>query len=142
MNKKFTIWAVGSLLTAAVLTGGFSLAIAGAAEKPAPAACETQADQPGAMMGKMNPQAMAEMMKTPAMQKQCLDMMKNPAMQQAMKDMLKTPEMQGVLKQMLQQDMGFHQMLTDLVNSVDMDSDHSVQQPADGVSAAHNGHHG
>lgn len=136
MNKKLIVWAVGGLLTAAVLVAGVGPASAGAPEKSAPA-CEPQANQPGAM---------AEMMQSPAMQKQCLDMMNNPAMQQAMKEMLKTPEMQGVLKQMLQQDMAFHQIMADLVNSVDMDSDHGPQQPAeqagDSFSGGHSGHHG
>ncbi|QDR81522.1 hypothetical protein [Sporomusa termitida] len=145
MNKKFSVWAVGGLLTAAVLAVGVSPAIAGAPEKSTQA-WGTQANQPGVMPGKMNPQAMAEMMKTPAMQKQCLDMMKDPAMQQVMKDMMKTPELQGVMKQMLQQDMAFHQIMADLVNSVDMDSDHGAPQPAeqdgDSFPAGHSWHHG
>ncbi|HWR43442.1 GerD family protein [Sporomusa sp.] len=145
MNKKFAIWVVGGLVTASVFGLGVSPTIASAAEK-APQACEAQTNQMGAMMGNMNPKAMAEMMKTPEMQKQCIEMMKNPEMQKAMKDVMKTPEMQGIMKQMLQQDMSFHQMMSDLVNSVDMSSNHSgpqqVEKSPSNPSNAHSSHHG
>lgn len=146
MNKKLTAWVVGGLVMASVVGLGFNATVASAAEK-APQMQMMQPNQTGTMMGNMDPKAMADMMKTPEMQKQCIEMMKNPEMQKAMKDIMKTPEMQGVMKQMLQQDMGFHQMMSDLVNSVDMNSDHSMpQQPAGAEGAApqtgHNAHHG
>ncbi len=146
MKKKLAIWVVGGLITVSVAGLGVSPATASAAQK-APQACETQTNQMGAMMmGNMNPKAMAEMMKTPEMQKQCIEMMKNPEMQKAMKDVMRTPEMQGIMKQMLQQDMSFHQMMSDLVNSVDMNSDHSGPQPVEQSSGdpsnAHSSHHG
>ncbi|SDD71385.1 GerD family protein [Sporomusa acidovorans] len=145
MKKKLAMLVVGGLVSASVLGFGVSPSIASAAEK-VPQPCTMQANQTGAMMGTMDPKAMAEMMKTPEMQKQCIEMMKNPEMQKAMKDVMKTPEMQSVMKQMLQQDMSFHQMMSDLVNSVDMTSDHSnstqAEQPSGNPSDGHSGHHG
>jgi periplasmic protein CpxP/Spy len=145
MNKKLAIWVVGGLATASVFGLGVSPTIANAAEKN-PQACEMQTDQMGAMMEKMDAKAMAQMMTSPEMHKQCVEMMKSPEMQKAMKDVMKTPEMQGIMKQMLQQDMSFHQMMSDLVNSVDMDSDHSssqmVEQAPVNSSDGHSGHHG
>ncbi|MDF2875136.1 MAG: hypothetical protein K0R22_1819 [Sporomusa sp.] len=144
MNKKIATLVIGGLVTAAVFGVGISPTSVGAAEKTSQT-CEAQTNQMGAM-GKMNPEAMVAMMKTPEMQKQCLEMMKNPEMQKMMREVMKTPEMQGIMKQMLQQDMGFHQMMSDLVNSVDMNSDHSGPQQEEqspGNSAnAHSGHHG
>lgn len=127
MNKKIAAYVMGGLLTVSVIGFGFTN-ITSAAEKN-PSAQMMQSNQMGDMMGKMDPKAMAEMMKSPEMQKQCIEMMKNPEMQQAMKDVMKTPEMQGMMKQMMQQDMAFHQMMADLVNSVDMNSDHTMQPP-------------
>ncbi|SMC80564.1 hypothetical protein [Sporomusa malonica] len=145
MNKKLAIWVVGGLVTASVFGLGVSPTIASAAEK-APQACEAPANQKGAMMGNMDAKAMAQMMASPEMQKQCIEMMKNPEMQKAMKDVMKTPKMQGIMKQMLQQDMSFHQMMSDLVNSVDMDSDHSghqqVEKTPGNSSNDHSAHHG
>ena len=145
MNKKLTIWVVGGLVTASVFGLGISSTIASAAEKN-PQACEAQTNQMGAMMGSMDPKAMAEMMKSPEMLNQCIEMMKSPEMQKTMKDVIKTPEMQGIMKQMLQQDMSFHQMMSDLVNSVEMESDHGgpqqVEQSPGNPSNGHSGHHG
>ncbi|MDF2570275.1 MAG: hypothetical protein K0R55_1879 [Sporomusa sp.] len=145
MNKKLAIWVVGGLVTASVFGLGVSPTIASAAEK-APQACEASSNQKGAMMGTMDAKAMAKMMTSPEMKKQCIEMMKSPEMQKAMKDIMKTPEMQGIMKQMLQQDMSFHQRMSDLVNSVDMSSDHSgspqVEQSSGNPSNAHSGHHG
>lgn len=145
MNKKFASWVVGALITVSVAGLGVSPATVSAAQK-APQEYGTQTNQMGAMMGNMNPKALAEMMKTPEMQKQCIEMMKNPEMQKAMKDVMRNPEIQGIMKQMLQQDMSFHQMMSDLVNSVDMDSDHSgpqqIEQSSGNPSNAHSGHHG
>jgi len=144
MNKKLAIWVVGGLVTVSVFGLGVSSTIAGAAEKN-PQACETQTDQMGAMMEKMDAKAMAKMMTNPEMHKQCVEMMKSPEMQKVMKDVMKTPEMQGAMKQMLQQDMSFHQIMADLVNSVDMDSDHSTSQQGEqspgNSSNGHSGHH-
>lgn len=145
MDKKLTAWVVGGLITASVIGSGFNTAVGSAAEK-SPQMQMMQTSQTGTMVGNMDPKAMADMMKTPEMQKQCIEMMKNPEMQKAMKDIMKTPEMQGVMKQMLQQDMGFHQMMSDLVNSVDMNSDHSMpEQPAGSQNPSSMGggaHHG
>lgn len=145
MNKNLAIWAVGGLITASVVGLGANPTITQAAAK-APQAYEVQTNQMGAMMGNIHPKAMAEMMSTPEMQKQCIEMMKSPEMQKAMKDTMRTPEMQAVMKQMLQQDMGFHQLMSDLVNSVDMESDHSGSQPVEQSSGNpannHSSHHG
>ena len=146
MNKKVAAWIVGGLVTVSVAGFGFNATIGSAAEK-APQTQMMQTNQMSNMMGNMDPKAMTDMMKSPEMQKQCVEMMKNPEMQKAMKDMMKTPEMQGMMKQMLQQDMGFHQMMSDLVNSVDMNSDHSMPQQTTGSQAPntkndHSAHHG
>lgn len=138
MNKKFIAYVMSGLLAVAVLGFGFA-GVTSAAAKEAPA----QAMQPN-QMGNMDPKAMAERMQSPEMQKQCVEMMKNPEMQQAMKEIMMKPEMQGMMKQMLLQDMAFHQMMTDLVNSVDMNSDHAMQpqgqQPAMPENAQPMGH--
>lgn len=146
MNKKIAVYVMGGLLTISAIGFGFTN-ITSAAEKK-PQEQMMQSNQMGDMMGKMDPKAMAEMMKSPEMQKQCIEMMKNPEMQQAMKEIMKAPEMQGMMKQMLQQDMAFHQMMADLVNSVDMNSDHTMQpqgqQPATSENATpvdHGAHH-
>lgn len=145
MKKKLAVLVVGGIVSASVLGFGVSPSIASAAEK-APQSCAMQANQTGSMMGTVDQKAMAERMKTPEMQKQCIEMMKNPEMQKAMKDVMKTPEMQGVMKQMLQQDMSFHQMMSDLVNSVDMASEHSNTTPTEqapgNTTDGHSGHHG
>ncbi|WP_425058165.1 hypothetical protein SCACP_28110 [Sporomusa carbonis] len=134
MNKKIAVYVMGGLLTVSAIGFGFAN-ITSAAEKNPPAQM-MQSNQMDNMMGNMDPKAMAEMMKSPEMQKQCVEMMKNP-------------EMQGMMKQMLQQDMAFHQMMADLVNSVDMNSDHTMQpqqqQPAvpeDDQPTDHSVHHG
>ena len=136
MNKKLAVWVVGGFITAAVFGAGASNpTIASAADKTAQT-CDVATNQKG-MMGNMDAKEM---------QKQCLEMLKDPEMQKAMKDVMKTPEMQAMMKQMLQQDMGFHQLMSDLVNSVDMSSDHGDSQPDEQAPAhsasAHSGHHG
>jgi len=146
MNKKVAAYVMGGLLTVSAIGFGYAN-ITSAAEKTPPAQM-MQSNQMANMMGSMDPKAMADMMKSPEMQKQCVEMLKNPEMQQAMKEVMKTPEMQGMMKQMLQQDMGFHQMMADLVNSVDVNSDHTMQpqQPAVPQNNAqptdHSAHHG
>jgi protein CpxP len=144
MKKKLATLVVGGLVTASVFSFGVNPTLASAAEKN-PQACEMQTNQMGTMMGTMDPKAMADMMKTPEMQKQCIEMMKNPEMQKAMKEIMRTPEMQGMMKQMLQQDMSFHQMMLDLVNSVDMSSEHGGmpqnEQSPGNPGDAHSGHH-
>ncbi len=68
-------------------------------------------------------------------------------MQQAMIGIMKQPEMQAAMKQMLQRDAGFHQMMLDLVNSVDMNMDHGNtlrdSQPTGNPSGGfdHESHH-
>ena len=136
MNKKLVVWVVGGLITAAVFgAGAINSTIVSAADKTSQT-CDVAAGQKG-MMGSLDAKEM---------QKQCLEMLKDPEMQKAMKDVMKTPEMQAMMKQMLQQDMGFHQMMSDLVNSVDMSSEHGDSQPDEQAPAnsasAHSGHHG
>lgn len=112
----------------------------------------TDSGKPGVMlqgqMGNLDPKDMADKMKTPEMQKQCVDMMKIPEMQQAMIGVMKQPEMQATMKKMLQQDPAFHQMMLDLVNSVDMNMDHGNMTPNSQPSIGnrqtgldHNSHH-
>ncbi len=137
MNKKLAVWVVGGLITAAVFggAGAINSTTASAAEKTEQT-CDMATKQKG-MMGNMDAKEM---------QKQCLEMLKDPEMQKAMKEVMKTPEMQAMMKQMLQQDMSFHQLMSDLVNSVDMSSDHGDSQPDEQAPAhsasAHSGHHG
>lgn len=140
MNKKMSVWIIGGLITASVI--GFGFVSTGSAAESKQQMPMQQGAHTG-MMGNMDPKAMADMMNSPEMQKQCVEMMKNPEMQKSMMNMMKLPEMQGMMKQMLQQDMGFHQMMTDLVNSVDMNSDHSMPQtPMGAPQGGHGGHHG
>lgn len=142
MNKRIAAWVVGGLVTISVSGLGFNQTIANAAERT-----QQMPMLQSSQMGNMDPKAMIEMMKSPEMQKQCIEMMKNPEMQKAMKDIMRTPEMQGIMKQMLEQDMGFHQMMSDLVNSVDMSSDHSMPQQQSELpqnnakQTSHNAHH-
>lgn len=121
MKKALKIWLVGGLVAVSALGAGLALA----AEKPADQGKQgmMQVMQSG-QMDNIDPKAMADMMNTPEMQKQCVETMKNPEMQKAMMGIMKQPEMQAAMKQMLQQDAGFHQMMLDLVNSVDMNMDH------------------
>jgi protein CpxP len=134
MTKKTIFVLFGILAVAATIA--FSTVPVSAAEP---------AKQPPMMQpGQMDPKAMADMMKTPAMQKQCVEMMKSPEMQQTMMTVMKQPEMQAIMKQMLQKDAGFHQMMLDLVNSVDMNMDHGAMQPGTPsapAAADHNSHH-
>lgn len=145
MNKQVAVWIVGGLVTVSVSLLGMNPAIALAAEKN-PQASPLQTEQMGTMLGKLDAKAMTEMMTSPEMQKQCIESMKSPEMQKAMKTMMKTPEMQAVMKQMLQQDMNFHQLMSDLVNSVDMNSEHAESQPSENpegnASNNHSAHHG
>lgn len=141
MNKKKIIALVGVL--AVVGAAGFGL---GATTKGAAA----PAKQPpmmmqGNQMGNMDAKTMADMMNSPQMQKQCVEYMKSPEMQQAMIGTMKQPEMQAAMKQMLQRDAGFHQMMLDLVNSVDMNGDHGNMpmdsQSSNGGQSSHGMHH-
>lgn len=57
---------------------------------------------------------------------------------------MKQPEMQAAMKQMLQKDAGFHQVMLDLANSVDMNMDHGPMGPgmnSDPAASGHNSHH-
>jgi hypothetical protein len=125
MKKKILIVTVIALLAAGA---------AFAAEKQA-------APMPGPMMGTTDPKAMAEMMQSPAMQQQCVELMKSADMQQAMMGMMKLPEMQAAMKQMLQKDAGFHQVMLDLVNAVDINADHSHGPAAAPAPSGHGSHH-
>jgi len=114
MNKKMTGWIIGGLLGVAVLGVNISMNVSSAAEKNTPPMQDMMMEK-----GQMNHMDMTDMMKSPEMQKQCLEMMKSPEMQQTMKDMMKTPEMQGMMKQMLSKDPAMRQMMLDLVNSIE-----------------------
>ena len=139
MNNKLIAGVAVVLVAVAAFGFAFGTSTGSAAE---PAKRSPMMMQPG----QMDPKAMAEMMNSPEMQKQCIEMMKNTDMQQAMMGMMKQPEMQAVMKQMLQKDAGFHQMMLDLVNSVDMNMDHGDMQinkntaPAPAASS-HSSHH-
>jgi protein CpxP len=142
MNKRLVIFIVGALIAVGALGFAFGPANVSAAE---PAKQPPMTMQPG-QMGNMDPKAMADMMKSPEMQKQCVEYMKSPEMQQAMMGIMKQPEMQAAMKQMLQSDAGFHQVMLDLVNSVDMNMDHGTAPPTSqpsGNSAGfdHGSHH-
>lgn len=137
MKKAWKVWLIGSLVAVTVLGSGIAMAAEhGKQNMPMPGQM---------MMGNMDSKAMAEMMKTPEMQKQCVEMMKSPEMQQTMMTVIKQPEMQAAMKQMLQKDAGFHQMMLDLVNSVDMNAEHnhgpSAEQPPVTKDAGHSTHH-
>jgi len=98
-------------------------------------------------MMNMDADRMNDMMKNSDTQQQCVSMMKNTEMQQSMMQMMRQPEMQAAMKQMLQKDAGFHQMMLDLVNSVDINAEHAnadnqsqnaaVQPPDNPDHAAH-----
>jgi hypothetical protein len=143
MNKKLILGVAGALIGVAALGFAFGAGTGSAAE---PAKQAPVIMQPG-QMGTMDPKAMAGMMQSPELQKQCVEYMKNPEMQQAMISTMKQPEMQAAMKQMLQRDAGFHQMMLDLVNSVDMNMDHGNtlrdSQPAGNPSGGfdHESHH-
>jgi periplasmic protein CpxP/Spy len=141
MKKRLMIWVLGGLIAVSAVGMSFGAKVVSAAD---------QGKQSQMMQGNQgmmqDPKAMADMMKSPDMQKQCLELMKNPEMQKAMIDMMKQPEMQAAMKQMLQRDMKFHQMMLDLVNSVDMNMDHaqsdSQMMPGDSMPGMdHSAHH-
>ncbi|MDR3591751.1 MAG: hypothetical protein P4N41_19020 [Negativicutes bacterium] len=143
MKKRMMIWVLGGLIAVSAAGFGFGASVASAAD----AAGQAPMKHDGMMDGKgmmQYPKAMAEMMKSPEMQKQCLEMMKSPEMQKTMIDMMKQPEMQAAMKQMMQKDMAFHQMMLDLVNSVDMNMDHGsgdgMMMPGGAMPMDHSGH--
>ncbi len=133
LNKKIIPYVIGGLVISSVAFG-FSGMTNAAEKSQLPAAMQSE------HMGTMDTKAMADRMNSPEMQEQCAAMLQSPEMQQAMKNMLKTPQMQGIMKQMLQQDMEFHQVMSDLVNSVDMSSDHSMTESGTPMSG-HSDHH-
>lgn len=138
MNKKLFAAVTGALIAVGALGLAFGTTTGSAAEP----AKQPPMMQPG-QMGTIDPKAMADMMNSPEMQRQCVEMMKSPEMQQAMMGVMKQPEMQAAMKRMLQSDAGFHQMMLDLVNSVDMNMEHG-KAPANGQTAAdfdHGSHH-
>ena len=135
MTKKKVFALIAALAVVGAVGYGLSATSIGAAEP---------AKQPPAMMqGNLDPKGMADMMNSPQMQQQCVEYMKSPEMQQAMIKTMKQPEMQVAMKQMLQRDAGFHQMMLDLVNSVDMNMDHGTEDApsANGGPSSHNMHH-
>lgn len=146
MKKTVKVWLIGGLVAVSVMGAGLAMAAGKSADSG-----KQGMMQSGQMVGNIDPKAMADMMKTPEMQKECVDMMKSPEMQQAMIGVMKQPEMQAAMKQMLQQDPAFHQMMLDLVNSIDMNMDHGNMtpntQPSSKPSEApqtefdHNAHH-
>ncbi len=139
MNKKFVARIAVALVS--VVTLGFAIGpAAGSAAEPA--------KQPPMMMlgnqvGSMDPKDMVDMMKSPETQQQCIGMMKSPEMEQSMMGVMIQPEMQAAMKQMLQRDAGFHRMMLDLVNSVDINADHGNTSgkgsPSNGFD--HGSHH-
>lgn len=120
MKKKLGILVVGGIV--AMSTFGFMYGASAAEKAEQKPAMHTMMPQDG----KMDMQSMKDMMKNPEMQKQCLDAMRSP-------------EMQAALKQMMQRDGQFHQMMLDLVNSVDMDA-HSSDDTAN-APMNHSMHH-
>lgn len=133
MTKKKIIALVGTFAVVGTIGYGLVAMQPGAAEP---------AKQPPAMLQTMDAKGMADMMSSPQMQQQCVEYMKSPEMQQAMIKTMKQPEMQAAMKQMLQRDAGFHQMMLDLVNSVDMSMDHGpVDAPAAGGGPSGHGLH-
>lgn len=139
MTKKKILALIGALAVVGAVGLGFGATSVGAAEP----AKQLSMTMQGQMMGNKDPKAMATMMNTPEMQQRCVEYMKSPEMQQAMIRTMKQPEMQAAMKQMLQRDAGFHQMMLDLVNSVDMNMDHgNTDAPSPGGGpAGHNAHH-
>ncbi len=142
MNKKLIAGVAVALVSVAALGFAFGTSTGSAAEPAKQPQMMTQGNQ----MGNMDPKAMADMMKTPEMQKQCVEIMKSPEMQQAMISTMQQPEMQAAMKQMLQSDAGFHQMMLDMVNSVDMNTDHGTKPSTTNDATApaasdHNAHH-
>lgn len=139
-RKKFIPWIIGGMLTVAVAGAGIITAVGNAAEKPAQnQACQDMmnydADAPGA----------AGMMNDPDMEKQCTGMMAQPGMQQDMKETMQQPHMQASMKAMMQQDAKFHQMMLDLVNSVEAPENHDHGAETDEPAASedeHAKHHG
>jgi periplasmic protein CpxP/Spy len=140
MKKKVMIWVLGGLIVVSAAGFGFGASVASAADQGKQG--QMMQGSPGMMQ---DPKAMADMMKSPDMQKQCIQLMKNPEMQKAMIDMMKQPEMQAAMKQMMSNDMAFHQMMLDIANSVDMNMDHgqsdTQMSPGGSMPMDHSGHH-
>ena len=122
MKKAVKGWIIGGLVAVSIFGYGFTMNIACAAEQSKPATTQDQTCQTNPMDSK----AMINMMTSSDFQQRCLEIMKNPEMRQTMINMMKQPEMQTAMKQMMQQDMSFHQMMIDLVNSVDINMDHGT----------------
>jgi hypothetical protein len=144
MKKSLMIWVLGGLITVSAIGLSFDANKVSAADQPKQAQTMQGQDMMQGMKN-MDPKSMAAMMNSPEMQKQCVDAMKDPQMQKAMINVMKQPEMQAAMKQMLQQDAGFHQMMLDLVNSVDMNMEHGdmTGTASDGGqgSGEHSHHH-
>lgn len=140
MKKSVKVWVIGGLVAVSIFGYGLATNVTSAADATSQATMKHDGmmDSHGMMQ---DPKAMAEMMKSPEGQKQWMQAMHSPEMQQAMIEMMKQPEMQAIMKQMLQKDMTFHQMMLDLVNSVDMNMDHGDMSPMPGMQMDHSGHH-
>lgn len=141
MSKKITAFFIGALVTGSLIGLGFNPTVGFAAEK----SHQTPMMQTN-QMGNIDAKSMADMVKNPEMQGQFIDMMRSPEMQKAMIDVMRSPQMQGIMRQMLQQDMNFHQVMSDLVNSVDMNSAHNMPNSKasqdNSKKSGHSAHHG
>jgi len=107
--KRVLPWVLGGMVTVAALGWGANTEIVSAEEhdhKHGQQQMQQEMMQDGKQM--MDPKMMQDMMKDPAMHKQCMDMMQQP-------------EMQSMMKEMMQKDGQFHKMMLDLVNSVEID---------------------
>lgn len=139
MKKNMTGWIIGGLMGVSVLGAAFGTNVCSAAEKPAMPMQEMKMEH-----GQMGNMDMHQMMKSPEMQKHCLEMMKNPEMQKHCLEMMKSPEMQTMMKQMLTNDPALKQMMSDLINSIDTNNQtnmpvntESIMVPAEDHSAHH-----
>lgn len=129
--KKLLPLVLGGMITAAIFGGVLMFSAVNAAENKQPQTqnqtCQTEnkdgkAEDKGGMMNSSSD-----------MLKQCSEGLQQPEMQNRMKEMMQQPEMQAAIKAMMQQDAQFHQMMLDLVNSVETPESHeygAVTQPA------------
>lgn len=119
--KKLLPLVLGGMITVGALGGGLMVSIGNAAENKQPQSqnqtCQTE-DKDGMMKHADMTNSDTDMIK------QCSGGMQQPEMQNRMKEMMQQPEMQAAIKAMMQQDAQFHQMMLDLVNSVETPENH------------------